>query len=339
MWQRLCVLVGGVVCAMAHATPHPTVSSPSTVTPTVPTVTLRNGVTMPRVVLGMGPWCNGHDCYNDTAAASDVRTAFALGFNGIDEALGYGNQVGVGEAIQDYDRKSVWLTSKVPPCSHTLTIAQCINKTQTDADTVLSQLNTSYLDLLLLHGPPNTGKGTACVGTALCALAKAQWSVLTKLYAAGTLRAIGVSNYCGTCLDCLSSAEPPLPHVNQVQYHAGMPGADPAGIATACRKYGVELQAYSPLGSYVNHSLIHANLTNAIGRAHNKSAAQVGLRWVLQNNHSLAVAASNPDYLREDLDVFDWDLTPEDMEQLSNEPFAPQDPTRDVCHGMLPLSR
>eukprot|EP00035_Acanthoeca_spectabilis_P012837 m.233189 g.233189 ORF g.233189 m.233189 type:complete len:329 (-) comp15729_c0_seq3:122-1108(-) len=298
--------------------------------PTVPTVRLSNGVEMPRVVLGMGPWCNGHDCYNDSVAEADVRLAFSLGFTGIDEAFGYGNQVGVGRAVQALGRASVWLGTKVPPCSHSMTIDQCTEKTSADFDTNLQELNTTYVDLMLLHGPPNTGLGTACQGSALCALARAQWKVLASRYSSGSARAIGVSNYCGTCLECLAGLDP-APHVNQVQYHAGMPGADPAGIATACEKFGVELQAYSPLGNYRNHSLITANLTNAIAARYNKSSAQVGLRWVLQNNHSLAVAADNPVYLKEDLDVFDWELSQSDLQLLDTSNFAAEDPTRGVC--------
>jgi len=289
-------------------------------------VLLRNGVAMPRVVLGMGPWCNGHDCYNDSAAAADVRLAFSVGFTGVDEALGYGNQVGVGQAFAEYDRKAVWMTSKVPGCHRTMTLDECASETAANFDTVLAQLNLSYVDLMLLHSPPSSGPGTACGTTALCALARAQ----AARYTAGQARAIGVSNFCGTCLECLSGIAP-APHVNQVQYHAGMPGADPAGIATACATHGVELQAYSPLGSYVNHSLISNNVTIAIGARYNKSSAQVGLRWVLQHNHSLAVAASNPAYLREDLDIFDWSLSASDMRKLDTQAIAPQDPTRGVC--------
>jgi diketogulonate reductase-like aldo/keto reductase len=294
----------------------------------VPRVTLANGVEMPRVLLGMGPWCNGHDCYNDTAATADVRLAFSVGFNGVDG--GYSNEVGVGEAVRGFDRTTVWVTSKIPPCHNSLTVEACALQTETDFGKQLAELNLSYVDLMLLHGPPNNGSGTACVGPELCGLARAQWTALTAKYTAGAVRAIGVSNYCGTCLDCLAGLSP-SPHVNQVQFHAGMPGADPAGIASACKKHSTELQAYSPLGNYLNHSLIHANLTVAIGLAHNKSSAQIGLRWVLQNNHSLAVAASNPDYLKEDLDVFDWELTPSEMQQLDTVAFAPEDPTRGVC--------
>jgi hypothetical protein len=90
--------------------------------------------------------CNritGHDCYNDTQAATDVELAFSVGFNGIDTALGYGNQVGVGIGIKGYTRESVWVGTKIPSCHSGQTIAQCQEQTNKDFDTDLADLNVS----------------------------------------------------------------------------------------------------------------------------------------------------------------------------------------------------
>ena len=84
-------------------------------------------------------------------------------------------------------------------------------------------------------------------------------------------------------------------------------------------------------GNYATHSLLHSNLTSLIGKRNNRSAAQVCLRWVIQNNVTMAVAVHEESYMREDLDLFDWSLSAQDMALLSDNPIAPEDPTRGSC--------
>jgi diketogulonate reductase-like aldo/keto reductase len=309
----------------------------------VPDVPLSNGVQMPQVLLGMGLWCNSPkclppakpcvDCYNDTAAQADLALAFRAGFTGVDTAAGYGNQRGVGAAVRAYGKK-VFVQTKIPGCQHTLSPSQCANKTKRDFEQDLLELGVEVLDSMLLHSPPtNSTKGDACRGS-LCPLAQAQWRVLEEFYAKGKVQAIGVSNYCSTCIECLKVMQPPakhLPMVNQIQYHAGMPGADPTGLISYCKRHGIVPQAYSPLGNYATHSLLHSNLTAAVGLHNNKSAAQVALRWVIQNNVTLAVAANREEYLLEDLDLFDWTINPADKKLLDDSAIAPEDPTRGNC--------
>lgn len=115
------------------------------------------------------------------------------------------------------------------------------------------------------------------------------------------------------------------------RYHAGMPGADPTGLLSYSWKHHVVPQAYSPLGNYATHSLLKANITAEIGAAHSKSAAQVGLRWVIQNNASLCVAADKGSYLAEDIDIFSWSLSDAEMTRLDEWAGAREDPTRGSC--------
>ena len=300
---------------------------------------LSNGVRMPRVLLGMGLWCNDpvrcpapatpcHDCYTNTTAASDISLALANGFSGIDTAIGYGSQQGVGAAVRSVaDRASVFLQTKVPGC----TGSDCAKRTEKSFYQDLAELGLPYVDSVLLHGPPGP-HGAACKTAESCAAAVASWSALEKIYAANKSRSIGVSNYCGTCLDCLAhSGAKIVPHVNQIQYHAGMPGADPTGLITFSSSHNIVPQAYSPLGNYATHSLLQANITHDIGVPHGKSAAQVALRWVIQNNASLCVAASKASYLKEDMDLFSWALTADDMQKLDEWSGAQEDPTRGSC--------
>eukprot|EP00041_Stephanoeca_diplocostata_P008766 m.130316 g.130316 ORF g.130316 m.130316 type:complete len:333 (-) comp17466_c0_seq22:137-1135(-) len=310
-----------------------------------PTVQLSNGVDMPLIALGMGPWCHTPkcpppqgpcgDCYNNTEATADVLLAFKQGFAAVDTALGYGNQQGVGVAVNDLGRENIFLQTKVPVCTGD-NVTACAEQTFANVQLDLDALNVSFVDSILLHSPP-TGhgsmKGQACAPGILCDLAVAQWTTLEHIYEAGKARSIGVSNYCQRCLECLQNRTTVVPMVNQIQYHAGMPGADPDGLISYCKTRGIEPQAYSPLGNYATHSLLHANITAAIGRAHGVSPAQVGLRWVLQNNVSLVVAADNQTYLREDQAIFNWSLTDAEMDELNTQAFAPEGPTRGSCVG------
>lgn len=102
--------------------------------------------------------------------------------------------------------------------------------------------------------------------------------------------------------------------VNQVQYHVGE-GADPGHLKSYLDAKGIVMQAYSALGQGVA-GLVSGNLTGGIGRAHGKTAAQVALRWVTQKGVPLVTKASDPQYLKEDIDVLDWDLTQEEVGAL-----------------------
>eukprot|EP01049_Picozoa_sp_SAG25_P013910 SAG25_NODE_2288_length_1752_cov_0.912886_2_plen_173_part_00 len=119
--------------------------------------------------------------------------------------------------------------------------------------------------------------------------------------------------------------------VNQIQYHAGMPGADPTGLISYNLQHKIVPQAYSPLGSYATHSQLRANITHAVGETYNRSAAQVALRWVIQNNSSLCVAANKASYLAEDSHIWDFQLSSADMQRLNTWAGAPEDPTRGTC--------
>jgi len=141
---------------------------------------------------------------------------------------------------------------------------------------------------------------------------QAQWRALEALYASGAARAIGVSNYCQACLACLAKASTVTPLVNQMEYHVGM-GGDPAGLHSYCRARGIVVEGYSALaGGKVARGAAAA----AAGAAHNKSAAQAGLRWVVQHGSPFVTRSANPVHLAEDLDVLSWNLTAAEMAAL-----------------------
>lgn len=108
-----------------------------------------------------------------------------------------------------------------------------------------------------------------------------------------------------------------MPVLNQVQYHIGM-GADPEGLMSYCKSKNIVVEAYSPLGDNTTE-LITGKVTTAIGQKYNKSSVQVALKWIWQHGHPLTTKSSNPIHLAEDIDLFDWSLTDDEMLQLDAE--------------------
>ena len=124
------------------------------------------------------------------------------------------------------------------------------------------------------------------------------------------VKAIGVSNFCQSCLSCLKD----VPAVNQIQVHAGQGSKDPGpGLLSYCEQKGIVVQAYEPLAG---GALATDAMCKAIGANHQKSAAQVALKWVLQRTPSLAVRAGSAAHLEQDLDVFDFTLSASELAQL-----------------------
>ena len=120
------------------------------------------------------------------------------------------------------------------------------------------------------------------------------------------------------------------PHVNMLKFHAGM-GPDPAGLLTATAAAGALVQAYEPLGGG-DASLFGEPVVVAAAAAHNKSAAQVLLKWVAQvGEHALVTATTDTEYMRQDLDLFDWALSADEMAALNSLGGHDDDPTGEFC--------
>jgi len=284
-----------------------------------PTVTLRNGVKMP--MIAAGSWQ-----YNSSQAYESIRAALAAGFTMVDTAFDYHNQDGVGRALAAVPREGVFLETKVPGClldPSMLNPFRCYESTKKDLEADLRLLDVSYLDLAILHFPPGQTMALRSCGNLAgsCQMAREQWRAMEEFYKAGKLRAIGVSNYCPSCFDCLSNAEV-FPMVNQVQYHIGM-GVDPAHFMSYARGRGVVTQAYSVLGNapWTGHAaeeITRGKLTSSIGRAHGKSAVQVALKWVVEQGVPAVTKSSNPKHLASDLDLWSWNLTADELAALNS---------------------
>jgi|EP00037_Helgoeca_nana_P023255 2,5-diketo-D-gluconate reductase A len=344
-------MLGGAVDVVPSGTGGPLVSV------VVPTVKLNNGVKMPMMLWGSG----GETQENATSTAPAVRDALITGFPGIDAANHYHNQVGVARGIAMAKasgslKHTPWLQTKVEPCGHSIITpvrsGHCYNDTLAAFEQNLEQLDVSIVDLTLIHSPPCVPNSSwadpqcmwpdqpdavypqhcNCAAAEPCAMMREQWKALEHMYHAGKTRAIGVSNFCQDCLACIAQPESIVPAVNQLQFHAGMPGPDPGGLLSYCAERGIIVQAYSPLGGDAHAALLGSPIIGRIAATHgNKTTAQVCLRWVLQLGLPLATSTVNIQYMQEDLGVWGWELSSADMSAIDALAIAPDDPVKSMC--------
>lgn len=293
---RVCLAVTVLVC-----------EATATHTARLPVVTIAPGVDMPVVSLGTGE-------YQGAVAVQVVKTALELGYRSIDTANEYGNQDSVGQGIRaalsnatlNLTRADLFVISKV---EGGLSAANTTARLQEDQ----RLLNVGVIDLILLHFPKPAPL------LSLDDTIKEQWQAIAAFVQAGGARVAGVSQFCETALASLDGAHVALrPVLNQVGWHVGQ-GADPQGLASVCRaRHDMTLMAYSPLAEASDHILkdgVCSQISKARGGA--ISPAQVALRWLLQMNVPYAVAASNPQYQAENMDVFGFTLTDSEMSALS----------------------
>mmetsp|Transcript_7654 Transcript_7654/g.18938 ORF Transcript_7654/g.18938 Transcript_7654/m.18938 type:complete len:318 (+) Transcript_7654:85-1038(+) len=273
--------------------------------PSVPMKGLDGPMRMP--LYGIGTWQ-----YNNTVAEQAVLDSFKLGYRHVDTATVYGNQVGVGKALAQLGlpREEYFVTTKIMGGFNA-------SATKENLDNCLKELNLTYVDLLLIHFPSDGAGHGGASGR------QEEWQALEAWAKAGGAKAIGVSHYCAHHIkDVQKVATVPIA-VNQVQYHVGM-GNAPA-TATDDKDFmtsqGIVYQAFSslcgPCPPPYNTELITGDLVTSIGKAHNKTGAQVALKWVVQQGIPVLPKSSNPQHQAENMDLFSWNLTEAEMARLS----------------------
>jgi diketogulonate reductase-like aldo/keto reductase len=287
----------------------------------IPTVQLSNGVQLPLVAMGTGTSCK----YNSTDAELRVKMALSAGFNHIDTAFLYQNLPGVAAGIKGVNRSSLFITSKVPGCGSALLLPPCYNNTVNETNQVLELLQTEYVDLMLLHQPPAMG----CNASAGCLQAQEQWRALEDIYlTTHKIRAIGVSNYCQNCLECVAKAARVMPMANQVAYHVGM-GGDPQSLISYCEAHKIVIEAYSPLAE--GAVLQNFTVGDKIAQRLNVSSAQVALGWLAQRQHVVVTTSTNNTaHLVEDRQLWDFSLTSQDFGDLDALPV----PADRICNNL-----
>ena len=274
----------------------------------VPHITLSNGVRMPQ--LGFGVWQ-----VPDDEAAEAVGTALEAGYRSIDTAAIYGNEEGTGKAIaaSGTAREDLFVTTKLWNSD------QGYDSTLRAFDTSLDKLGLDYVDLYLIHWP--LPSRDAYVDT---------WRALEKIAGEGRAKAIGVSNFKPEHLERLFAESTVTPVINQIELHPQFQQAESRAFHA---QHSIATEAWSPLGQ--GKGLLDDPTLAAVARKHERTPAQVVLRWHLQVGNVVIPKSVTPARIRENIDVFGFELDADDLSAIagldSGNRIGPDPSTFDVA--------
>jgi diketogulonate reductase-like aldo/keto reductase len=241
---------------------------------------LNNGIRMPALGLGVYQM-------TDQEVEQAIKTALDIGYRHFDTAAFYKNEQAVGKVIREsgIPREEIFVTTKLWPTDY-LFAEKAFERS-------LKNLDIDYIDLYLLHWP-TPGKNRA-------------WKSLERMYASERVKAIGVSNYSIKQLEELQKKSEILPAVNQVEFS---PFLYQKELLVYCKEKGIQLEAYSPL---TRGKKLNDNIIQEIANKYKKTPAQIMIRWSLEHGNAVIPKSSNPIRIAENANVFDFDLSSEDM--------------------------
>jgi methylglyoxal/glyoxal reductase len=250
---------------------------------------LNNGVEIPRLGLGV------YQSPPGKATQRAIKYGLEAGYRHIDTAQIYGNEEDVGNALREsgIKREEVFITTKV------WNSYQGYYSTLQACEQSLRRLGMAYVDLYLIHWPVQ-------------GISLDTWKAMVQSLRTGKARAVGVSNYTIELLQEILQNSDVVPAVNQVEFH---PFLYQKHLLSFCEKNSIQLEAYSPLtrGYRLNHPTILA-----VAKEHNKTPAQVLIRWSLQHGLVVIPKSIREDRIRENSQVFDFHLAPKDMRLLDS---------------------
>ena len=252
-------------------------------------VTLNNGVKMP--IVGFGVFMlQGEECENA------VTEAIQSGYRLIDTAQAYYNEEAVGNAIakSGVARKELFITTKVWLTEHDY------DKARASVLESMRKLQTDYLDLVLIH---------QALGNYYAA-----YHALEDLYKEGKLRAIGISNFSAERMADITEFTEVKPAVNQVETH---PYFQQEFLHSWMQRLGIQHEAWGPLGECRLIQLLRTPLLIEIAKRHNKTVAQVMLRWNVQRGIVVIPKTSHVERMKENIDIFDFQLSDEEMKAIA----------------------
>ena len=254
----------------------------------IPTVALNNGLQMPRI--GFGTNTLGGD-----VCIRSVADAISAGYRLIDTAHIYGNEEAVGAGIRQsgIDRKELFVTSKL------WVDFAGYESTKKAFQTTIDKLGLEYLDLYLIHRPRGDVKGS--------------WKAMEELYKAGKIKAIGVSNFDHAQMKDLMAGATVKPAVNQIETHAFF---QEHNLYDVLKKEAVQHEAWSPFAAGRNNIFSNPVLAE-IAKKHNKTIAQVCLRWHFQRGVVAIPRSQNKAHIIENLNIFDFELDKKDLETIA----------------------
>lgn len=262
----------------------------------VPMVQLNNGILMPQ--FGLGTFLQP----SDEVCEQSCLTALRAGYRHIDTAHAYNDEEGVGRAVKRFmtesgtPREHIWITSKLWPTEYGE------GTTMKAIDEMLERLQLDYIDLLYVHQPVGDFVGA--------------WHDMEKAVTMGKVRALGISNFDASdeVFERIMAESRVKPAVLQIECH---PYAQRLAMREKVKPYGIHITCWFPLGGAMsNGALLKDPTIMQIAEAHGKTPAQVILRWHMQEGFSAIPGASNPDYIKENIAIFDFELTNGEMEQM-----------------------
>jgi 2,5-diketo-D-gluconate reductase A len=258
---------------------------------TAPTITLKHGAQLPR--LGLGTWP-----MDDAEAEAVIAGAIESGYRLVDTAENYRNERGVGRGLKasGVPRDELFVTTKFNKEWHGVELAAEAFERSAD------RLGLEYVDLLLIHWPnPRQDRYVEA------------WQGLIRLLEGGRVRAIGTSNFKPTHLERIIAVTGVAPDVNQIQL-------SPLVARESARAYhaehGIVTQSWSPIGGE-GTDVLHEPVVAALAERYGRTPAQIVLRWHMELGLVTVPKSSNPERLRQNLDIFDFSLAPEDVAAIS----------------------
>ena len=277
------------------------------------TVRFSNGVISPQIFLGTFRIKNSSEVW------SAVETAVSQGYRGLDTASVYKNHNKIANTLKEVlprlglTRADIFLTSKLAP------LDQGTERCRAAVTKILSDLNTDYLDLFLIHWP---GVQNVDVQSPLNGKLRLEsWRVLEEYYRQGKFRSIGVSNYTVDHLTELLASCSVVPHVLQTELH---PHYQQQPLVQLCRDHDIHVQAYSSLGQNGAQSpLLRSEVVRNVAESLNKSPAQILLKWALTHGYSIMPKSVHQDRIKENFDL-NFSLSDQQMSRLNSL-------DRDVC--------
>ncbi|XP_065862550.1 non-functional NADPH-dependent codeinone reductase 2-like [Euphorbia lathyris] len=268
------------------------------------------------------------------AVKQSVIDAIKLGYRHFDTASLYQSEKPLGDAISEAlklglikSRNELFITSKLYVAdAHSHLVLPALQKT-------LANLGLEYLDLYLIHFHVSLKPGSSFPfkpEDIVVLDIKSVWKAMEECQMLGLTKAIGVSNFtCKKIEELLAAATIP-PAVNQVEMN---PCWQQKKLRKVCEEKGIHITAYSPLGGkgspWGSNRVLECQVLKDIANAKGKTIAQVCMRWVYQQNVSIAVKSSNKERMKENLQIFDWELSEEDLQKIDQ---IPQERTSKVDH-------
>ena len=250
-------------------------------------IILNNGIMMPNV--GIGTFL-----LEPIDAENSVREALKMGYRLIDTANAYRNERAVGRGMKSsgVKREDIFLSTKLWPSEYENPHA---------VEETLERLGTDYIDLLFLHQPTHNWRSG--------------YKQLIKAYEEGKIRSIGVSNFEGEYIEALLKEFDVLPQVIQVECHPFFPQVD---LRKVVDPLNIKIMSWYPLGGKgMTADLLNNPIVTDIARKYHKSTAQVILRWHVQMGFIVIPGSKNVDHIKDNIDIFDFTLSKDDMNQIA----------------------